>query len=116
MLGRAELLEKLSYEFCRRQHRENIIYSEVRYGPQVFVSPRKTSSIHSLKEALECILMGLERGQNDFGITVRSILCCFDLSSDLSEDLVELAIQFKGRGVIGVDISAGKLLILYKYC
>lgn len=50
---------------------------------------------------------GLERGQKDFGITVRTILCCLLGKPELSHEILDLVVEFRhSRQVIGIDICS----------
>lgn len=67
-----EALERIAYEFCEDCKQQNVLYAEYRYNPfplsEVQGSP-------SGREFCDAIITGLERGQKEFGVTVRSIVC-----------------------------------------
>ncbi|CAK9085835.1 Adenosine deaminase (Adenosine aminohydrolase) [Durusdinium trenchii] len=110
--GRFDVLEELSYEFCRHRKEENIIYTEVRYSPFEFLVQNELGEVadESLSEqAVEAVCKGLERGQKDFGVLVRQILCCIAAQPSWSQRTVQLAERFARRGVVGVDIASGEM-------
>lgn len=82
--GRFDVLEELSYEFCRGRKEENIIYTEA-------------------------VSRGLERGQKDFDVVVRQILCCIAAQPSWSQLTAELAEKYRTAGVVGVDIASGEM-------
>ncbi|KAF4711184.1 hypothetical protein FOZ63_009689 [Perkinsus olseni] len=45
----------------------------------------------------------------EFGIDVKQILCCMNRNPEMSADIADLAIEFKGSGVVGVDVASGEL-------
>ena len=67
-----EALERVAYEFCEDCKEQNILYAEYRYNPfpisDLPKSPRGA-------EYCDAVIRGLERGQKDFGVIVRSIIC-----------------------------------------
>ena len=56
-------------EFCKEQKRQNIIYTEVRLCPFLFIKRGLTP-----EEVTQEVLKGLDEGQAEFGIKVRLIL------------------------------------------
>ena len=62
-----EFLEDLAYDFVKRQHEQNVVYTEVRYSPHFFAKDPET--------AYYTVTRGLRRGCKDYRITVNQILC-----------------------------------------
>lgn len=63
-------MERVTYECVEELHRQNVLYAEVRYCPIREVEGGLTG-----EEYCEGVIAGLERGERDFGVKVRSILC-----------------------------------------
>ena len=79
-------MERIAYEFCEDQASCGVLYFEVRYSPHLLctssnpnaaedkgVSPNKGVSPRDMVQAVN---RGLKRGEREFGVTARSILCC----------------------------------------
>merc|ERR1719464_667873 len=110
VMGRNELLEELAYRFCAFQAKGNVVYTEVRYSPHEFFKEehKATPPEGMAREVVESISKGLDRGQAEFGITVRQILCCINFSPEWSMDTVKTALACRDLGVVGVDIASGE--------
>lgn len=114
--GNYELLEELAYRFVRSQARQNIIYTEVRYSPQLLCEGGAyeveggTDAVDG-KPAVEAVTRGLRRGEQEFGVIVNQILCCLSFRPDWAMATVELADEFRSSfpcAVVGIDIAAGE--------
>ena len=63
-----------------------------------------TSGRVTPRSVVEAINRGLERGQRDFGIAVRTILCCLLGKPEWSDEILDLVVQFKdSHQVVGID-------------
>jgi len=105
--GNLELLEELSYDFVRRQKEQNIVYTEVRYSPQLLCGEYKVS----VEAIMESVTKGLRRGCEDYGVIVNQILCAMSLFPQWSGEVVKLAEKHRNDypcAVVGIDIAAGE--------
>ena len=59
----------MAYEFCEDIARQNVVYAEYRYNPFPDIN-----GCVSGEDYCQGIFIGLERGQKDFNVKVRSIL------------------------------------------
>ena len=71
----------MAYEFCEDAASEGVVYVEARYSPHYLSNTTKQEFSAGLgtvspRDAVHCVNRGFKRGQQDFGITVRSILAC----------------------------------------
>mmetsp|Transcript_42201 Transcript_42201/g.78496 ORF Transcript_42201/g.78496 Transcript_42201/m.78496 type:complete len:410 (-) Transcript_42201:230-1459(-) len=110
--GRFSLLEELAFEFCRERKKHNILYTEVRYSPFEFLPQGEDGQIPpeaKASDAVKAVCNGLQRGQAEFGVQVRQILCCIAAQPAWSKDTIALAEEFRSQGVVGVDIAAGEM-------
>ena len=105
-----EAIERISYEFCQYQSEEGVIYAEARYTPHLLMSDHQTAFPNvTLKSIVEAVNKGLTRGEKDFGVVARSILTCIGTHPKWNEEILDLAVQFKDKGVVGIDIVPGLL-------
>jgi len=104
VLQRFDGLERVAYELAEDAAREGVRYIEVRYAPCL-----NTRESLSLEGAVEAALRGLARAERDHGIIGRVIVCSLrHLSPAISLELAELAVSFRGRGVVGFDLAGGE--------
>ena len=59
------------YEFCEDSAAQGVVYSEPRFSPQLASLQKRFSP----EEAVQAAIRGLKRGQVDFSIKARIILC-----------------------------------------
>lgn len=99
-----ESLERTAYELAEDAHDENVRYMEVRYAPMLH-----TRRGMSLTRVVEAVLSGLRQAREDFGIKSSLIICGIrNISSDSSYQMAELAVAYKGRGVVGFDLAGAE--------
>ncbi len=112
--------EALTYsvrELLKEQYAQGIIYTEVRFAPQLHMRQGLTQN-----EVIEAVLEGRIQGeditksvskneQRD-GIKSGIILCCMrgDNNQAANEETVRLAKEFLGKGVVAVDLAGAEAL------
>ncbi len=99
-------------EACRRVAKEvvqdaaaqNARYVEVRFSPILHVQHG-----HSMPEILEAVLAGLEDGERETGVVTGAIVCGMrNIHPDKSAELADLAVEYKGRGVVAFDLAGAE--------
>jgi adenosine deaminase len=99
-----EALERIAFELAEDAHRENVHYMEVRYAPMLHTR-------HGLKltKVVEAVLAGLRRARETYGIKANVIVCGIrNISAESSYQMAELAVAYKGRGVVGFDLAGAE--------
>jgi len=97
----APALERVAYEFVEDMAADGVVYAEVRFAPHFH-----TQGELGLDGVMTAVLAGLRRGEADFGVGVGLIVCAMrNESAELSENLAELAVAFRGRGCVGFDLA-----------
>jgi adenosine deaminase len=94
-----EALERVAYEMMEDMHEDGVVYIETRFAP-VFHTKK---GLH-WDEVVNAVLRGLEQGKKDFGVDFGIILCAMRNMS-LSQEMAELAVDFRERGVVGFDLA-----------
>lgn len=120
-----DALERIGYEFCEDSAKQNVVYAEYRFNPYPDVPGACEAG-----EYCEAVFAGLARGQADFNIKVRCLLCFKRENPGMVsptagllnvklvgllervEEIMDLAERYKDRGVVGVDIAGNELLPL----
>ena len=97
-------LERIAYELAEDAARDGVRYIEVRYAPVLNVREGL-----SLEQAVEAPLRGLARAEAEHGIKGRVIVTAIrDMAPSVSQELAELAVAYRHRGVIGFDLAGGE--------
>ena len=99
-----ESLRRIAYELAEDNAKENVRYMEVRYAPMLH-----TREGLRLAAVVEAVLTGLMDAQKDFGIQSNVILCGIrNISPQSSLEMAQLAVAYKGRGVIAFDLAGAE--------
>jgi adenosine deaminase len=97
-------LERAAFELAEDAHAENVRYMEVRYSPMLH-----TRRGLKLTTVVEAVLAGLDRASQTYGIKCSVILCGIrNISPEHSYEMAELAVAYKGRGVVGFDLAGAE--------
>jgi adenosine deaminase len=100
-----ESLERVAYELAEDAASDGVRYIEVRYAPVLNVREGL-----SLEQAVEAPLRGLARAERDHGVIGRVIVTAIrNMSPGVSQELAELAVAYRHRGVVGFDLAGGEL-------
>ncbi|UPT73150.1 MAG: adenosine deaminase [Elusimicrobiota bacterium] len=104
LLKSAPAVELAAYEAAREAQRQGIMYHELRFAPVL----QETENF-SAREVLKAVLRGAEHGRKDFGVDFGLIICLLRpfsvISREKNELMCALAIDFAGRGVVGLDVA-----------
>ena len=104
VMQNAAALERITYELAEDASLDGVRYIEIRYAPILNVRDGLT-----YEEVIEAPLRALERARTDYGIIGRLIVCGLrHLPPQVSLDLAKLAVQYRGRGVVGFDLAGGE--------
>jgi len=97
-------LTRIAYELAEDAARENVRYMEVRYAPMLH-----TRRGLKLTTVVESVLAGLREAQDKLGIESNVIICGIrNVSPGSSLEMAELAVAYKGRGVVGFDLAGAE--------
>lgn len=97
-------LERAAYELACDAAAENVWHLEVRYAP--ILHTRRGLSLTRINDS---VLHGLRRASRNHNVTTGVILCGIrNMDPRDSYRLAELAVAFKGRGVVAFDLAGGE--------
>ncbi len=97
-------LFRIAYELGEDAAKENVRYMEVRYSPMLH-----TRRGLKLTKVIEAVLAGLKAAHDKFGIESNLIICGIrNVSPGSSLEMAELAVAYKGRGVVGFDLAGAE--------
>jgi adenosine deaminase len=94
-----QALERVAYEQAEDLSKDGVVYFETRFAPVFHIRNGLTH-----QQVVSAVLKGLERGRKDFGVSSGLIICAMR-NMDVSLEMAELAVDFRERGVVGVDLA-----------
>jgi adenosine deaminase len=104
VLQTEEALERAAFELAEDAAAENVWHLEVRYAPVLHT--RRGLSLARINDA---VLNGLRRASKKYQMTTGVILCGIrNMDRRDSYRLAELAVAYKGRGVVAFDLAGGE--------
>jgi len=104
VLQTEEALFRTAFELAEDAALENVRYMEVRYSPMLHT--RKGLRLTSV---IEAVLDGLRAAREKYGIESNIIVCGIrNISPESSLEMAELAVAYKGRGVVGFDLAGAE--------
>lgn len=99
-------LSEAGYDFIRQMKQENVVYTEVRFAP---LNPARESI--RLDRVLESLLMGLDKGKQEFGVEYNVIVCAMrHHSEETNLGMFRAAREFLGAGVCAGDLAGAEAL------
>ena len=104
VLQTPEALERAAYELIEDSAKENVRYVEIRYSPIL-----NTRRGMPLTEAVDAPLRALAKAERDFGVKAALIICGIrNMSPEVSLELANLTVAYKGRGVVAFDLAGAE--------
>ena len=106
LLQSCEAVKIALYELICELKEQGIIYSEIRFAPQLHTKCGCTQ-----REIIEAAITGLDKAQKDFNTKSNLILCAMRGGSEEDNLLtVALAAEYLGNGVCAVDLAGAEAL------
>lgn len=101
VLQTEEALERAAYETLEDMKKDGVVYLETRFAP--ILHTQMGLDTHKVVKA---VLKGLERGKKDFGVHYGLIICAMrNMDPSISQEMAELAVDFRAQGVVGFDLA-----------
>nr|CAD7573941.1 unnamed protein product [Timema californicum] len=113
-LGDLDSIERVAYEFCEDEARNGVIYVEARYSPHFLLPSDVPKTYEALCEVIKAVNRGFKRGENDFKVKARQIICAL-VGANMIRDVIRLCEQFRDEGVVGLDTAAMSTSDLSEY-
>lgn len=96
-----EAITRIARETLEDLAKLNVKYAEIRFAP-ILLTERGLN----LEEIVKAVLAGMEEGKEEFKIDYGLILCAMrHQPASVSLEMAELAVAFRGKGVVGFDIA-----------
>lgn len=106
LLQSCAAVEFAVYELICELTKQGIVYSEIRFAPQLHTKNGQTQ-----RDIIESAIKGLEKAESDFNTKSNLILCTMR-GGEEEENLltVRLAAEYLGSGVCAVDLAGAEAL------
>ncbi|XP_022448036.1 adenosine deaminase isoform X4 [Delphinapterus leucas] len=115
--GCREAIKRTAYEFVEMKAKEGVVYMEVRYSPHLLANskvepiPWNQAEGDLTPDEVVCLVdQGLQDGERDFGVKVRSILCCMRHQPSWSPEVVELCKKYRQQTVVAIDLAGDETI------
>jgi adenosine deaminase len=100
----AASIERIAYELVMDNAAEGVKYLEARFCPSL-----NTRESLTAEDAVLATVKGLRRGEQESGTVARAIVCALrTMPAPHSQEMAELAVAFKDRGVVAFDLAGGE--------
>ncbi|HEM3554629.1 adenosine deaminase [Streptococcus suis] len=104
LLQTASALELAAYDLVRQAARDKIIYIEVRFAPEL-----STDQDLTILQAVSAVLVGLNRGQEDFGVVAKLLVCGLKQTNpNQTKELFSAIADFAPKGLVGFDFAGNE--------
>jgi adenosine deaminase len=95
-------LERVAYECARDLVADGVVYAEIRFAPEQHLEAGLT-----LDEVVEAVLAGFALGVEGTSLTLYGLLSAMRTAAR-SQEIAELAVRWRDRGVVGFDIAGAE--------
>lgn len=97
-------LAEAGYDVLETMSGENVIYAEIRFAPLLSVTEDM-----DVKQVIQSLLSGLEKGKQDFGVEYNVIVCAMRHHSlEQNYEMIKTAREFLGKGVCAADLAGAE--------
>ncbi len=101
VLQTKEALKRTAIETMEDLKKDNVVYTEIRFAPILHTQKGLT-----LEQIVEAVLDGMDEGKRRTGISYGILLCAMrNQSPDISLQIAKLAVAYRDRGVVGLDLA-----------
>lgn len=107
VLQTKENLKKVTFELIEDLKKENVIYAEIRFAPQLHIKEGL-----SFDDIVSSVISGMNEGTKDEKIKCNLILCCMRGNNNKKEniDTVHIAKKYLGKGVCAIDLAGAEAI------
>ena len=98
-----EAIYRVAAECAEDIAEDGVIYAEIRFAPELHLDDGLR-----VTEVIESVLSGFRDGSRESDTTINVLICAIR-SNSRSKEMVEFALQFRTRGVVGFDIAGPEI-------
>lgn len=104
LLQTKEALSLAAYDVARQAALENVIYTEIRFAPELSMDQGLT-----VAETIEAVCQGLEQARLDFGIVAKALICGLkQTDKSLTREIFQQAQEQLGQTLVGGDFAGNE--------
>ncbi|XP_023598036.1 adenosine deaminase [Trichechus manatus latirostris] len=114
--GCREAIKRIAYEFVQMKAKEGVVYVEVRCSPHLLANSKVKPIAWNQPEGdvtpddvVALVIQGVQEGERDFGVKVRTILCCMRHKPNWSPEVVELCKKYR-HNVVAIDLAGDETI------
>lgn len=96
-------LERAAYDLVERLSKQGLIYTEIRFAPQLHTRKGLTQ-----ETVLRSVVRGVRQAQEDYPSICAGVLLCSMIGGEKNEETVRLAKEYIGNGVCGADLAGAE--------
>ena len=101
-----EAVKRVAYEAVADAAADNVKYLELRFSPSALAHAQS----FSLHEVTEWVIEAVDQAQAETGVVARLLRAVVRHDSyDLARQVIEVAIAYRERGVVGVDLTGDEV-------
>lgn len=105
LLQTKEALHLAAYDVARQAAQENVIYTEIRFAPELSMDEDLSAS-----EMVEAVLAGLKQAEEEFVIVAKVLVCGMKQSpKEVTRDIFEHVVELAEKGLVGFDFAGNEL-------
>ncbi len=103
-------IERSVYEIIGKEYRSSLVkHIELRFNPM----KRNLGGERDLDHIIHAALHGMDRATLEYGVTTGLIFCLArEFTVEMNEVIIDKAIKYKSRGVVGVDLAGPERIAL----
>ena len=101
-----EAVKRVAYEAVVDAATDNVKYLELRFSPSSLAHAQS----FPLHEVTEWVIEAVEQAQAETGVVARLLCAAVRHDSyDLAREVIEIAIAYRSRGIVGVDLAGDEV-------
>lgn len=111
LLQDEEALERASYELMKNLAGQGLVYSEVRFAPQLHCRKGCTQ-----RKAAEAVVRGIKKAEKEYNIHGGVLLCAMtyqtlEENQEANMETIKVAGELLGQGVVGADLAGAEGIV-----
>ncbi|AUA18878.1 adenosine deaminase [Streptococcus suis] len=104
LLQTPEALELAAYDVLGQASEDGVLYIELRFAPEL-----STDQDLTILEAVSAVLVGLNRGQEDFGVVAKLLVCGLkQTNTNQTKELFSAIADLAPKGLVGFDFAGNE--------
>lgn len=104
LLQTAPALELAAYDLIEQAAKDGVLYIEIRFAPEL-----STDKDLSVLDAVKAVLRGLEKGQNEFGLVAKLLVCGLKQTNpNQTREIFSAIADLAPQGLVGFDFAGNE--------